>query len=93
MVNPRMSEKTREEVLVPLRAALRARRWGRLAWLGDGLFVAYAATGSPNLNERAVVENCRPSLSRLEQLVLIAVSRTRSLGSATKDHVVFNKKN
>jgi hypothetical protein len=42
MVNPRMSEKTREEVLVPLRATLHARQYGRSAWLGGGLFVAFA---------------------------------------------------
>lgn len=44
MVNPRRSEKTREEeVLVPLRETLlHARQYGRSAWLGGGLFVAFA---------------------------------------------------
>ena len=41
MVKPRMSEKTKEEVLVPLRATLRARRCGRSAWVCGGLFEAF----------------------------------------------------
>jgi hypothetical protein len=44
MVNPRMSEKMREEVLVvALRAIPHACRWGRLAWLGGGFVIMRAA--------------------------------------------------
>jgi hypothetical protein len=45
MVKPRMSQKTREEVLVPLGVTLHARQYGRSAWLGGGLFVAFTRSG------------------------------------------------
>jgi hypothetical protein len=90
MMSPRMSEKTKEEAPVPLRATPRARRYGRSAWLCGGLLVAFAHSGQTKLKEKTVIENLSAVCqSRLEQLVLIALSDGPGcLAQATKDAAI-----